>query len=73
MDLFNATEEPKRKSAPELRGEFFREIGILIVVFLPIDAPRISGLPPDLFAVVGVGLGAALWWIGYRIELGREE
>jgi hypothetical protein len=61
--------EHKEKS--QLIGDFLREMSVLIVVFLPLDAFFQNKLD---WSTIGVALligGALLWW-GLILE-GREE
>lgn len=62
----------KRKTVPEMAAEFFRELGVLIIVFYPIEAHFTGGLTGVKYLAVVVA-GMTLWAIGVIIERRRKE
>jgi len=58
----------RRKSRREMSGEFLREIAVLLVVFVPLDAIFNPGALrwPQIGAFVAVALGVG--YLGMRLE-----
>ena len=56
------------KSRTEMVGEFFREIAVLLVVFVPLDAAFNPGALRwwQIGAIVALALGVGYW--GMRLE-----
>ncbi len=62
----------RRKSRSEMIGELLREIGVLLVVFVPLDGlfnPNILSLS-TIAAIVGFAF--AVGYIGIRLEEARR-
>jgi hypothetical protein len=62
----------ERQSVARMAAEFFRELGVLIIVFYPIEA-HFSGDLTALKYVAVVVAGMTLWGIGVMIERRRKE
>ena len=58
----------RRKSRGEMAGDFLREIAVLLVVFVPLEAVFNPGALrwPQIAVIVGLALG--IGYIGMRIE-----
>ena len=61
-----------RKSVAEMTAEFCRELGVLIIVFYPIEAHFTGGLSGFKYLGV-VAAGMISWSIGVIIERRRKE
>jgi len=62
----------KRKSRSEMVSEFLREIALLLVVFVPLDAlfaPQVLSLS-TIAAIIGFAL--AVGYVGMRLEESRR-
>ena len=67
-----ATLLARRKSRGEMIGELLREVSVLMLVFVPLDAVfNPSALSPPLIAAIIV-LGLAIGYVGMRIEESRK-
>jgi hypothetical protein len=62
---------PDRKEKSQLLGDFLREIAVLVIVFLPIDAWLQGKLDWVTFALAAA-LAGTLLWFGMILE-GRDE
>ena len=62
----------KRKSRSEMIGEFLREIALLLIVFVPLDAlfaPQVLTLS-TIAAIIGFAL--TVGYVGIRLEESRR-
>jgi len=62
---------PERKEKSQLLGDFLREIAVLVIVFLPLDAWLQRSLDWDSFGLAAL-LAGALLWFGMILEGNNE-
>jgi hypothetical protein len=58
----------ERKAVAEMAGEFLREAGMLLFVFLPLDAV-FSGKPVGAMTLaLGIAISLVFWILGVTVE-----
>ena len=62
----------KRKSRSEMIAEFLREIGVLVLVFAPLDALFNPGALSSWVITAVIGFGLTVGYVGMRIEESRR-